>query len=453
MRAVTVSAIALASVGSAVYFMPGETNGHKAADQLAAVTMIATNRTPLPTTNPEPPAAASSKTTAPAQPRVFSPDRPLTGQALLAPVVPPGVPKEKVASVITPPPVTSFIAPVTTKPADIGQRKLSSSRPADEDARRELVRDLQRELKRVGCFDGEVNGTWNPLTKKAMIAFTDRVNATLPLDEPDYILLTLVQGHGSQACGKSCPAGQAYNEDGRCLPRAIVAQKIKRSTDKTASAALDSQSNPVVASVAKPLPTPKIASAWSTVVTATPTAPETTTRPVPSLPGRMAMGAPVDAPTALAPVIDTTKSDIARRKADLIEAERNSTADTERQMRQADAQARRANETAKLKKSQIAQLDSAASGIAAVAPVTPSLTKPQISEKRAKETEAPNFARAPLPPGYTVSQAPIYRAPAPRFLPPPYTVGRLAVAAPRPSYAAEPRRWTRSIFSDVTRMR
>ena len=59
---------------------------------------------------------------------------------------------------------------------------------------------LQSELKRVGCYDGDVNGVWNARSRAAMKAFTERVNATLPVDNPDQILLALVQGHRGRAC-------------------------------------------------------------------------------------------------------------------------------------------------------------------------------------------------------------------------------------------------------------
>jgi hypothetical protein len=102
---------------------------------------------------------------------------------------------------------------------------MTSSKPGDEDARQQLVRDIQYELRRVGCYDGEVHGSWSPNTRKAMKAFTDRVNASLPVETPDYILLTLVQSHKGMACGSTCPAGQAFSADGRCLPRAVLAQQ------------------------------------------------------------------------------------------------------------------------------------------------------------------------------------------------------------------------------------
>jgi hypothetical protein len=77
----------------------------------------------------------------------------------------------------------------------------------------------------VGCYEGELNGIWTPATRKAMKAFTDRVNATLPTDEPDYILLTLVQGYRDKVCGMTCPVGQGLAEGGRCLPNAILAAR------------------------------------------------------------------------------------------------------------------------------------------------------------------------------------------------------------------------------------
>ena len=104
----------------------------------------------------------------------------------------------------------------------------SSVKPVDDEARRALGRSIQTELKRVGCFDGELDGAWNSATRASLKAFVERINASLPVDEPDYILLTLLQGHGGRVCGKDCPAGQLFANDGRCLPKAIVAQADRK---------------------------------------------------------------------------------------------------------------------------------------------------------------------------------------------------------------------------------
>jgi len=103
-----------------------------------------------------------------------------------------------------------------------------------------LVLELQRELKRVGCYSREINGEWTPTTRKAMKDFMDRVNAVLPLDAPDAVLLALLKGHAGIACGTSCPAGQSLAKDDRCLPSALLSVKPK----KTEMTEVDPPSSP-----------------------------------------------------------------------------------------------------------------------------------------------------------------------------------------------------------------
>ena len=103
-----------------------------------------------------------------------------------------------------------------------------------------LTREIQLQLKRVGCYQGEINGVWSPSVSRAMKAFTDHVNAALPVEQPDIILLALVQNHRDRAaCGRGCPAGQGLVGDGRCLPNAHIASAAEKKTPAgTASIAL-----------------------------------------------------------------------------------------------------------------------------------------------------------------------------------------------------------------------
>jgi len=87
--------------------------------------------------------------------------------------------------------------------------------------RASLTSTLQGELKRVGCYDGYINGDWSTLTRNAMKAFTDYVNARLPVDKPDIVLLSLIQGYEGKACRGSCPTGQDL-KDGHCIPNALI---------------------------------------------------------------------------------------------------------------------------------------------------------------------------------------------------------------------------------------
>ena len=116
-----------------------------------------------------------------------------------------------------PPPELAMLAPRTA----LGSPQKDMSLPAD---RLPLAQQLQRELARVGCYEGDLNGVWTPTVRKTMKAFMDRVNATLPTDEPDYILLALVQGARDRVCGATCPPGEGLAE-GRCMSNAILAVK------------------------------------------------------------------------------------------------------------------------------------------------------------------------------------------------------------------------------------
>jgi hypothetical protein len=79
---------------------------------------------------------------------------------------------------------------------------LPAPAPRDMDS---LVREIQRQLIRVGCYHGEVSGKWSAQSRLAMQAFTEQVNAKLPLDRPDQILLRLIEGHQGRACGARPP--------------------------------------------------------------------------------------------------------------------------------------------------------------------------------------------------------------------------------------------------------
>jgi hypothetical protein len=143
-----------------------------------------------------------------------------------------------------------------------------------------LARELQRELKRVVCYDGEINGAWTTAARKAMKAFTERVNASLPVEKPDYVLLTLVRAHQGQACGRACPTGQGAADDGRCVPNAILAQTAKKVSEHGWAVAVETdtrqreRSGPVI-------------TGWQTSTSAA-----ASLASVPPLEGRMALSGP-----------------------------------------------------------------------------------------------------------------------------------------------------------------
>ncbi len=72
--------------------------------------------------------------------------------------------------------------------------------------RRRVVRHIQRELRRVGCYTGAADGVWGKNSKAAMGAFATKISATVPLDRPDYVALMLVETYDAQACAPDVEA-------------------------------------------------------------------------------------------------------------------------------------------------------------------------------------------------------------------------------------------------------
>ena len=127
---------------------------------------------------------------------------------------------------------------------------------SDAEGRYKLVVDIQQELKRAGCYWGRVNGAWNASTRQAMLDFNTRSNAALPVDKPDYMLLSLVKSYSGRSCG------------------AVEATTTASNTPETLPWKAASASEPAAS-------TRLFTPVQSSVVTTTP------------LPGRMAIGAPL----------------------------------------------------------------------------------------------------------------------------------------------------------------
>lgn len=231
---------------------------------------------------------------------------------------------------------------------------------ANDEARRALARDIQKELKRVGCYDGDVDGQWNSVTRKAMGAFNERVNASLPVEAPDFILLTLVQGHTARACGRLCPAGQALSGDNRCLPRALLSAKAAAPKQPVAKQVATVQGPVDAASVAPEGKRPKAAP--------------------PPLPGRMAIGAPAET--------------------DLVNEKARKEAEARRKAEQAAIEARRARLEAERKARLEAEQKSTVATDAAKAAELASL------EERRARLEAERKARIASGPGPAGGMAP-----------------------------------------------
>lgn len=113
-------------------------------------------------------------------------------------------------------------------PAERGSVKMAqvaSTSPALQNnpiVMRELTREIQRELYRVGCYSVIVSGKWDERTVKASAQFVANRNSVLPAGRPDVVLLSLLRNYQGGDCGGKCQADDAG--DAACAPRQIVAR-------------------------------------------------------------------------------------------------------------------------------------------------------------------------------------------------------------------------------------
>ncbi len=160
-------------------------------------------------------------------------------------------------------------------PSKSGTEPLKSSLPTNGSARYALIRDIQKELKRVGCYWGKIDGDWGPGSKRAMQGFVRTVNATLPTNKPDYILLALARSQTAQVCGVTAPAPIiAHNT--RTLDKKVAAKNSPRSARRAARVSPVSVPQPRLARVGQ-----------------LPVARHQARHPDGPLPGRMAVGGPL----------------------------------------------------------------------------------------------------------------------------------------------------------------
>jgi hypothetical protein len=109
---------------------------------------------------------------------------------------------------------------VVCSPTTLGKRCTVTAVPCmvpssgDKDADRERYRDegedsykgdrltfrLQRELRRVGCYDGEIDGDWGDGSRRALERFARRTDTRIDVDQPSRKALAKVEEAERRVC-------------------------------------------------------------------------------------------------------------------------------------------------------------------------------------------------------------------------------------------------------------
>jgi outer membrane protein assembly factor BamD (BamD/ComL family) len=87
--------------------------------------------------------------------------------------------------------------------------------PASVTDPHELARSLQFELKRVGCFNGAINGEFDDATKAAWGSFSKHASIKLP-DDLSSEAIKAIRAFDKRICPLVCPNGQRPDGD-RCV--------------------------------------------------------------------------------------------------------------------------------------------------------------------------------------------------------------------------------------------
>jgi uncharacterized caspase-like protein len=100
-------------------------------------------------------------------------------------------------------------------PVETAQPPVSGTPAVDKTA---LARALQKELARVGCDPGTVDGKWGGKAKEALNNFAQRTKSTVPKDDPSEEALSAVTVQRGRICPLQCGANQS-EVNGQCVTK------------------------------------------------------------------------------------------------------------------------------------------------------------------------------------------------------------------------------------------
>ncbi len=81
----------------------------------------------------------------------------------------------------------------------------------------DLVRRMQRELERVGCRPGDIDGIWGPKAQSALKNFARHARLALNTDQPNEDALKALTTQKKLVCPLECAADEVFDAQGNCV--------------------------------------------------------------------------------------------------------------------------------------------------------------------------------------------------------------------------------------------
>jgi hypothetical protein len=84
-----------------------------------------------------------------------------------------------------------------------------------------IARELQAELKRVGCDPGNIDGDWNAASRRALEIFNKRAGTKLDVRVANLHALSVIRSRTSRICPLACDRGFHVRGD-RCVKHRVA---------------------------------------------------------------------------------------------------------------------------------------------------------------------------------------------------------------------------------------
>jgi Caspase domain len=88
-----------------------------------------------------------------------------------------------------------------------------------------LARDIQNELKRLGCFVGDPDTGWTPKASEALARYLQAAKQTLPSEGLTAVFLERLKWTPNRTCANPCGSGERL-ADGKCVATAAQAPPV-----------------------------------------------------------------------------------------------------------------------------------------------------------------------------------------------------------------------------------
>jgi uncharacterized caspase-like protein len=112
--------------------------------------------------------------------------------------------------------------PITV--AALPEGKKSAERSVGSDEPNPMTQSMQKELKRVGCYSGEVDGKWGEGTRDAVQEFADESKMVLSTSEPTEVALNVLAASKAGVCSSKS------NSDEKTVQKSTKSRKQAKSS-------------------------------------------------------------------------------------------------------------------------------------------------------------------------------------------------------------------------------